>query len=520
MKNLVKIVKKGYCNTIFAVLIAFLFNSVSLYAQDITRFPYNISFRSTIQPTGIVRPNAGTNSAAFTNDGLRLTNTTTQFGAVALDGVSFNSTNGIEIEFEYSMFGGTTFDGSYGDGLSVFLYDASVPLNIGARGAGLGYSYNRAYSPTSARAPGLSGGYLGIGLDEFGNFKGRRYQGDSRVNGINMSWATNSHITLRGAMHPTGLSGGGIRGVGFSGYPVLITRSTKHASSGNLGAVLNATGGGYSALTSIGSGNAFDLRPGSLATTEGAANYRKAFITLLPHIDGGFRVTVRIQHGTTITTVIDNYHYRTSFTYTENANGNTSGSTEQSGGPYAESTHTLNASVPDSFKIGFAASTGGASQTHIIRDLEVSIPYLPEMEGDEMSMCVNYHPSVTIQPFVNDIVYNGALTGIPDGGNTNTYIDFNSFRFENELGNQVGTSTSYTQPNVGIWTYNSSNGQVVFTPVKGYTGSASVNYSIKGFNTNGGPFGQDIYRSATTTIKVDVKFCNTISNPSLPSGKQ
>src|SRR5690606_10520738 len=182
MKNLVKYSKERVLQHIFAALIVFLFNSISLYAQDVTRFPYNISFRSTIQPTGIERPNAGTNSAAFTNDGLRLTNTTSQFGAVALDGVSFNSTNGIEIEFEYSMFGGTIYDGSYGDGLSVFLYNASVPLNIGARGAGLGYSYNRAYSPTSARTSGLSGGYLGIGLDEFGNFKGRRYQGDSRIN--------------------------------------------------------------------------------------------------------------------------------------------------------------------------------------------------------------------------------------------------------------------------------------------------------------------------------------------------
>src|SRR5690606_38718595 len=332
MKNLVKIVRKGYCKALFAALILFLVNGVSLYAQDVTRFPYNISFRSTAQPTGVVVPNGGANSATFTTDGLRLTNTTTQFGAVALDGVSFNSTNGIEIEFEYSMYGGTTFDGSYGDGLSVFLYDASVPLNIGSRGGGLGYAYNRAFSPASARAPGLSGGYLGIGLDEFGNFRGRRYQGNSRVNGVNMTWATNSHITLRGAMHPTGLSGGGLRGLGFAGYPVLITRSTKHATSGNLGAILNPTGGGYYNLPSLGSSNAFDLRPGSLATTEGEPSYRKVFVNVLPHIDGGFRVSVKIQHGVIVTTVIDNCHYRTSFEYRENANGNTTGSTELSGG--------------------------------------------------------------------------------------------------------------------------------------------------------------------------------------------
>lgn len=493
----------------------------TLFAQDVSRFPYNVSFRGTTQPVGVVLPNTTTNSASFTVDGLRLTNSTSQFGAIALDGVQFNSTNGLEIEFEYSMYGGTPYGGVYGDGISVFLYDASKILRIGAKGAGLGYAYNRSIDMHSAyHAQGLNGGYLGIGLDQFGNFKSRRFQSDARVNGINsITWArTDSHVTLRGAMHPTGLSGGGQRGLGYSGYPVLITQSTRHSTTGNsFGAVLNPLTGSYNSLQSIGSTNAFTLRPGSLATTVGAANYRKAFITLLPHILGGYSVTVRIQHGNTITTVIDKYHYQTSFTYTENANANNSTTNNVEGNSAYSTTHTLNATVPASFKIGFAASTGAASQIQLIRDLEVSIPYLPIMGDDEVSMCGNYNPSLTIQPFINDIVYNGTLTGTPTGGNTNTYIDFNSFRFENEQGNPIGTATSYTQANVGTWIYSPTNGQVTFTPVKGYEGLATINYSVKGHNTNGGPFGQDIYRSATTTIKVDVQNCNAVSNPNLPA---
>ena len=366
---------------------------------------------------------------------------------------------------------------------------------------------------------------MGIGFDEFGNYKTRRFQGESRVNGVVGTWmgnATNSHVTLRGAMHPTGLSGGGMRGLRYSGYPVLITQSTLYAGTGTHGHVLNQTGGTYSTLGSLGSTNSFDLRPGSLATTEGAANYRKAFITLLPHVDGGFRVTVKVQHGTSTTTVIDNYHYRTSFVYTENANGNNSTTSNDEGtgsGPYS-TTHTLDAVIPASFKIGFGASTGGASQVHLIRDLSVSLPYFPELEPDVIKACSKYTPKINLKPFENDVVYNGSLTGTPTSGNTNSYIDYDSFRFEDENGNQLGTSTAYDQLGVGTWNYDPTIGQVSFTPLYGFVGNPTIHYSIKGLNTNGGPFGQDVYRSAPTPINLAIISCSGLVNPAQSSGKQ
>ncbi|RAP38003.1 hypothetical protein B1207_03170 [Legionella quinlivanii] len=64
------------------------------------------------------------------------------------------TSQGIDVRFTTYSFGG---DGA--DGFSFFLLDASqgVPANIGVFGGGLGYAT-------------IPGGYVGIGLDEFGNF--------------------------------------------------------------------------------------------------------------------------------------------------------------------------------------------------------------------------------------------------------------------------------------------------------------------------------------------------------------
>jgi uncharacterized repeat protein (TIGR01451 family) len=84
---------------------------------------------------------------------LRLTtNRTNQTGTALYTGGSFSSTLGVVVDFEYLSWGGTG-----ADGLSFFLYDAATSMAGAAAGASLGY------------CAGV-GGYLGIGLDEFGNF--------------------------------------------------------------------------------------------------------------------------------------------------------------------------------------------------------------------------------------------------------------------------------------------------------------------------------------------------------------
>ena len=71
--------------------------------------------------------------------------------------------NGLQITFTDDSFNGST---PGADGMTLFLTDASQPMPaaIGALGGSLGYANG------NGTAPGIAGGYLGIALDEYGNF--------------------------------------------------------------------------------------------------------------------------------------------------------------------------------------------------------------------------------------------------------------------------------------------------------------------------------------------------------------
>ncbi len=339
-------------------------------AQLYGSFPYSENFTSGSQPSEItlMTPQTGTNSTTFTTNGMRLTSAVNnQFGAVYINNKQFSSINGIKIEFEYGMYGGTG-----ADGLSVFLFDASIASPVvGSNGGGLGYGYNRANNNFAAnRQTGLSGAYLGIGLDAFGNFKRQVYQGDQRSNGVRATFAQNgSHVTLRGKRGTLNLSNG--LGSGYTGYPTLITQSTL-ASAGVASATINPATGAY--ITGVGLPANFNLRTTTFTTNPANADYRKAFIELIPNALGGFNVTVKIQHGSTVSTVINNYWYRTSYVYSENANPSpTDFNTSDVQG--ADATYTLDTSPPANFRIGFGASNGALNNIHLIRGLKVTLPY-------------------------------------------------------------------------------------------------------------------------------------------------
>jgi len=86
---------------------------------------------------------------------LRLTNVANNSKGLALDsGFIFPGNQPVVVRFNYVSWGGTG-----ADGMTVFLYDSSTvsPMAGAFTGGGLGYC-------------GGAGGYLGIGLDEFGNF--------------------------------------------------------------------------------------------------------------------------------------------------------------------------------------------------------------------------------------------------------------------------------------------------------------------------------------------------------------
>lgn len=478
---------------LFAVLVIVSESFTMMTAQLYGSFPYSENFTSGSQPSEItlMTPQTGTNSTTFTTNGMRLTAAVNnQFGAVYINNKQFSSLNGIKIEFEYGMYGGTG-----ADGISVFLFDASVasPM-VGSNGGGLGYGYNRAHNTFAAnRQTGLSGAYLGIGLDAYGNFKRQVYQGDQRSNGVQATFAQNgSQVTLRGKRGTLNLSNG--LGLGYTGYPTLITQSTL-ATAGIGSATINPATGAY--VTGGGLPANFNLRTTTFSTNPSNADYRKAFIDLIPNALGGFNVTVKIQQGSTVSTVINNYWYRTSYVYNENANPvSTDFNTSDVQG--ADATYTLDTSPPANFRIGFGASNGGLNDIHLIRGLKVTLPYSAISSDDSFSTCKN--SSATINPLTNDVAYSGPITGTPTASSSN--IDPNSFQFIDTAGTPQGIS--YTQSGVGTWTYSATTKLVTFSPATGYTGTATIRYNIKGLTA---PYNDDGYRSEPSTITATVNNC-------------
>lgn len=461
------------------------------------------------------------NDASFLSNGVELTpSTTSKFGGLLIDGRTFKSVNGIHVEFEYEMNGGATFDGEYGDGLGFFLYDGVIlSPTLGARGAGLGYAYNRANdSYASNRAAGLQGGYLGIFLDQYGNSKGMRYQGDSRVNGIAGTWSNySSHVTLRGAKGAALTTSPTIPN-GYTGYPVLITRSTS-GTSGIIGKSLQANRA-YLDITSPVS-SPFTLR-------QPTGGYRKVFLDLVPHATSstttdGFDIKLDIKTSTSgsLINVINWYHYSTSVPYTENAmsSSNNDSDTSLATSPTsADRALTLNASVPSTVKLGFAASTGAASQQHLIKKVKLTLPYAAEANDDTAQTCKM--TPVTIPVLNNDIAYRGIINIVtpPVGGNSSSYIDFSmlSFAKSSDIDTTVYRTKSTSE---GTWSYDTTTGMVKFTPNANFTttGVATMTYTIKGItktDTSGNitePFGDMAYRSTPATITVTLKTTGCIS---------
>ncbi|AOM78268.1 gliding motility-associated C-terminal domain-containing protein [Pedobacter steynii] len=121
---------------------------------------------------------------------LRLTSDGTSQSGYGYVNQSFPSSLGVLVDFEYVSWRSTNVPGA--DGFSVFLFDAATPtFSIGQPGGSLGYANG---NRTGTMLPGLAGGYVGLGIDEFGNYS-------STVDGKNGAASytpTDNSIALRG----------------------------------------------------------------------------------------------------------------------------------------------------------------------------------------------------------------------------------------------------------------------------------------------------------------------------------
>ena len=130
------------------------------------------------------------------NGWLRLTPDSTNKVGFGYVNQSFPSTLGVLVDFEYTDWRRAVVNLGAADGFSVFLYDATKPNSIGGKGGSLGYA------PISTGGAndhaGVVGGYVGIGLDEFGNFSN---PGEGRTGGVTTNTGTlwPDRISMRGS---------------------------------------------------------------------------------------------------------------------------------------------------------------------------------------------------------------------------------------------------------------------------------------------------------------------------------
>jgi len=171
--------------------------------------------RTYINPSTIFGANwvVGHSSGTFgdpsiVSNSLRLTDASTNVSTVAtLPGQFPAAGNTITVEFQHYAYGSTVnstaspctaLNPCGADGIALILSDSSVTPVAGAYGGSLGYAQK-------TNINGFAGGWLGVGLDEWGNFANPT---EGRVGG---SGFAPESVTLRGS------------GSGTSNYPYLVT---------------------------------------------------------------------------------------------------------------------------------------------------------------------------------------------------------------------------------------------------------------------------------------------------------
>lgn len=316
----------------FCLTGVFLLSFLSANAQ----FTITNDFRSS-QPTGIITGGGGGTQgvASFTSGivdpvgagWLRLTASQTNQRGYAYIDKSFPSTLGVLVDFEYKMWrndSNSTSEYYGGDGIGVFLFDATSTFQLGGYGGSLGYAPNTAGGVNQ----GLAGGYIGIGLDAYGNYGNNNEGRNGRITrDANNDDVVPNTVVLRGPT-TTNSTSSTVNGVLPTNRFLFGTKLGDR--SGTAGAIRQRNEVDYNTAP-------YNIRPTD------SQFYRRVQIEIKPLGGSLYNIVVR-------------WRKSGSGAFTELINYNTQ-------------------DVPPSLlKLGFAASTGGAYNYHEIRNLLVTTP--------------------------------------------------------------------------------------------------------------------------------------------------
>ena len=297
----------------------------------------------------------GQGALRFTNGCLAPSGTSTncsngghnQNGAI-ISGTSYPSNAGLQITFKTVTYRGDSYNGTGGDsdgadGMSFFLIDGSVTPNIGSFGGSLGYSC----SNSNADYHGMQGAYIGLGIDEFGNFLN---PGDNTATGPGY---TPNRIGLRGY--------GNVNWTYLSTLSQYQTSTYTNSTSNQQNAVKYTCQNGY--LSDYNGNNintgyhaAVTSVPDYAAISGGAFTLPSSVTIGNEYAKGGYG---RTSTGTNV------LMYKLTIT----SAGLLSLSYNVNGGAWSgvlnnQSITAANGTIPSTIRFGFAGSTGGGSNIH------------------------------------------------------------------------------------------------------------------------------------------------------------
>lgn len=390
-----------------------------------------------------------------------------QAGSIISIGTPFATSAGLQVVFKTVTYegdsGGSGKDGA--DGMAFFLMDgAYAPYDTGAFGGSLGYTCSNSNNDSTLRTDGtprgydgLAHGYLGLGIDEYGNFLN---QGDNTSTGFGY---VPGRIGLRGAGNVTWAS---LNSLNSIYYPSSLTAAQR------TNAVQNTCSTGflwdYSKVNSRG------------ATITGTAIADYAPIYSAPGVGAysiltGFNIANEAATKRSDATPIT---YNLKITQ----NGLLSMSYSLNGGNYVpvitrQNITSSNGALPDSFRFGFTGSTGGSTNVHEIlcfqaapADLAATSVGINEKEatkiesGTQAYLAYYYPGTWTGRLTASDLLYNAYTQSLIISSTANWDASCNLTGIEAgtahacESTGKVGPVPAQTPASRTMLTWNGSNG--------------------------------------------------------------
>jgi type IV pilus assembly protein PilY1 len=277
------------------------------------------------------------------------------------------------------------------DGMSFFLMDGSQPVsfnsgavgNYGSWGGSLGYSCSNSNTPYN----GLVGAYIGLGIDEYGNF----LNGTQNTLGITNPQHLGDNTATGGGQWANRI---GLRGAGNvswywlnANYPTLYpsTLTTSQQQTAIQSTCETGTLWNYSTYATTGTATNTNATTATVSGVTGPALYDYAAIaggyTVLPanvqianeYATGGYSRQPYSTTSGTYGTGSNPITYDLKIT----ANGILSLSYSYNGGAWTsvikdQSIANSNVALPTTVRFGFAGSTGGASNIHEVLCFKVA----------------------------------------------------------------------------------------------------------------------------------------------------